>query len=87
MQYLSRSDEMMITERIILKNGIAAPQKDWGEEKKKKKKTKNWIWWIELRKLPNIQDVFLGFGTLDKVEGLNHYANLPAYGLRTNQSC
>ena len=37
------------------------------------------------QKTPDYSRCFFGgvFGTLYKVEGLNHYANLPAYGLRT----
>ena len=77
-------------ERIIWKK-TATSQKYSGQKKNKKKKrkrkSKNWIRWIELRKLPIVQDVFLWFGTLYKVEGLNHYANLPTYGLRANQNC
>ena len=69
---------MIMRERIIWKKNANV--------RKIQDPKKNWIRWIELRKHPIVQGDSLGFGTLYKVDGLNHYANLSTYGLRENQN-
>lgn len=58
------------------------------KKKEKKRKTKNWISMNQTQKTPDYSRCFLGgLETLYKVEGLNHYTNLPIYGLREIQNC
>ena len=85
----------MMRERIIWKN--CSPQKDSGHKEKEREKKKNEEKNEEknqklnsmnrTQKTPDYSRCFLGFGTFYKVDGLNNYANLPTYGLRTNQGC
>ena len=88
MPYLSKSDTMIMRERIIWKKKFPPPSLPPGRFRtKNKKKQKTQFDESNSENSRLFKMFFWGFGTLYKVEGLNHYANLPTYGLRENQNC